>query len=54
MPIFTFIDTPGAWAGVEAEKLGQGEAIAYNYYQKNIPKKVCIIATFFAQIQLFN
>lgn len=30
MPIITFIDTPGAWAGVEAEKLGQGEAIAYN------------------------
>ena len=30
MPIITFIDTPGAWAGVEAEKLGQGEAIAFN------------------------
>ncbi|MEL7500990.1 MAG: acetyl-CoA carboxylase carboxyltransferase subunit alpha [Cyanobacteria bacterium J06554_6] len=30
MPIFTFIDTPGAWAGLEAEQLGQGEAIAYN------------------------
>ncbi|MCL2924327.1 MAG: acetyl-CoA carboxylase carboxyltransferase subunit alpha [Trichodesmium sp. MAG_R04] len=30
MPILTFIDTPGAWPGVEAEKLGQGEAIAYN------------------------
>lgn len=30
MPIITFIDTPGAWAGLEAEKLGQGEAIAYN------------------------
>ncbi|HBL11911.1 MAG TPA: acetyl-CoA carboxylase carboxyl transferase subunit alpha [Cyanobacteria bacterium UBA11162] len=30
MPILTFIDTPGAWAGFEAEKLGQGEAIAYN------------------------
>lgn len=30
MPILTFIDTPGAWAGLEAEKLGQGEAIAYN------------------------
>lgn len=29
-PIFTFIDTPGAWAGIEAEKLGQGEAIAVN------------------------
>ena len=30
MPIFTFIDTPGAWAGLEAEQLGQGEAIACN------------------------
>lgn len=30
MPILTFIDTPGAYAGVEAERLGQGEAIAYN------------------------
>ena len=33
MPILTFIDTPGAWSGVEAEKLGQGEAIAYNLQQ---------------------
>ena len=33
MPILTFIDTPGAWSGVEAEKLGQGEAIAYNLKQ---------------------
>jgi acetyl-CoA carboxylase carboxyl transferase subunit alpha len=30
MPIFTFIDTPGAASGAEAERLGQGEAIAYN------------------------
>ena len=30
LPILTFIDTPGAWAGIEAEKLGQGEAIAVN------------------------
>ena len=30
MPILTFIDTPGAWAGIEAEELGQGEAIAFN------------------------
>ncbi len=30
MPIVTFIDTPGAYAGVSAEELGQGEAIAYN------------------------
>ena len=28
MPILTFIDTPGAWAGLKAEELGQGEAIA--------------------------
>lgn len=30
IPIMTFIDTPGAWAGIEAEHQGQGEAIAYN------------------------
>ena len=30
MPIITFIDTPGAWAGIEAERLGQVEAIARN------------------------
>lgn len=33
LPILTFVDTPGAWAGVEAERLGQGEAIAYNLRQ---------------------
>ncbi len=30
MPILTFIDTPAAWPGLEAEAFGQGEAIAYN------------------------
>lgn len=30
MPIITFIDTPGAFPGFEAEEMGQGEAIAYN------------------------
>nr|QCI06135.1 acetyl-CoA carboxylase, carboxyl transferase subunit alpha [Dicranema revolutum] len=29
-PILTFIDTPGAWAGIEAERLGQAQAIAVN------------------------
>ncbi|WP_352418186.1 acetyl-CoA carboxylase carboxyltransferase subunit alpha [Proteiniborus sp.] len=29
-PIITFIDTPGAYCGLEAEKRGQGEAIAQN------------------------
>nr|YP_009399063.1 acetyl-CoA carboxylase carboxyl transferase subunit alpha [Taenioma perpusillum]ARW68460.1 acetyl-CoA carboxylase carboxyl transferase subunit alpha [Taenioma perpusillum] len=39
-PIFTFIDTPGAWAGIEAEKLGQGQAIAVNLkemFSFNVP-----------------
>lgn len=39
-PILTFIDTPGAWAGIEAEKLGQGEAIAVNLremFALNVP-----------------
>lgn len=30
IPILTFIDTPGAYPGLEAEKHGQGEAIARN------------------------
>ncbi|AFY66057.1 acetyl-CoA carboxylase carboxyltransferase subunit alpha [Geitlerinema sp. PCC 7407] len=30
MPIISFIDTPGAYPGPEGERLGQGEAIAYN------------------------
>ena len=30
MPIFSFIDTPGAHPGYEAEEMGQGEAIAFN------------------------
>src|SRR6266481_820812 len=29
-PIFTFIDTPGAYPGLGAEERGQAEAIAYN------------------------
>lgn len=29
-PIFTFVDTPGAYPGIDAEERGQAEAIAYN------------------------
>lgn len=29
-PIFTFVDTPGAFPGIGAEERGQAEAIAYN------------------------
>jgi acetyl-CoA carboxylase carboxyl transferase subunit alpha len=32
MPIFTFIDTPGAYPGIGAEERGQSEAIARNLY----------------------
>lgn len=32
MPIFTFIDTPGAYPGIDAEERGQSEAIAKNLF----------------------
>ena len=37
-PIITFIDTPGAFCGIEAEERGQGEAIA---------RKMCIRDRYF-------
>jgi acetyl-CoA carboxylase carboxyl transferase subunit alpha len=33
VPIVTFIDTPGAYPGLEAEERGQGEAIARNLFE---------------------
>jgi len=33
LPIFTFIDTPGAYPGIGAEERGQSEAIARNLYE---------------------
>lgn len=44
-PIVTFIDTPGAYPGIEAEERGQAEAIARNLYEMvrlKVPV-VCII-----------
>lgn len=32
LPVFTFIDTPGAYPGIGAEERGQSEAIARNLY----------------------
>jgi acetyl-CoA carboxylase carboxyl transferase subunit alpha len=32
LPVFTFIDTPGAYPGIDAEERGQSEAIARNLY----------------------
>jgi acetyl-CoA carboxylase carboxyl transferase subunit alpha len=43
-PIFTFIDTPGAYPGLGAEERGQGEAIAYNLREMS-RLKVPIIVT---------
>lgn len=44
-PIVTFIDTPGAFPGLEAEERGQAEAIARNLYemfQLEVPV-ICVI-----------
>jgi acetyl-CoA carboxylase carboxyl transferase subunit alpha len=32
LPIFTFVDTPGAYPGIGAEERGQSEAIGHNLY----------------------
>jgi acetyl-CoA carboxylase carboxyl transferase subunit alpha len=32
IPIFTFVDTPGAYPGIDAEERGQSEAIGHNLY----------------------
>jgi acetyl-CoA carboxylase carboxyl transferase subunit alpha len=44
LPIISFIDTPGAYAGVLAEEQGQGEAIAVNL-REMFGLRVPIIAT---------
>lgn len=33
LPVFTFIDTPGAYPGIGAEERGQSEAIGHNLYE---------------------
>jgi acetyl-CoA carboxylase carboxyl transferase subunit alpha len=44
-PIITFIDTPGAFPGLEAEERGQGEAIARNLFEMTNLKVpvICVI-----------
>ena len=37
-PIICFVDTPGAFCGMEAEERGQGEAIARNLYEMSALK----------------
>jgi len=46
MPVITFIDTPGAYPGIEAEARGQSEAIARNLFEMamlNTPIIVVVI-----------
>lgn len=45
-PVLTFIDTPGAYPGIDAEERGQAEAIAYNLREMaklQVPVLVTII-----------
>ena len=44
VPVVTFIDTPGAWAGLGAEERGQSEAIARNLFEMS-RLEVPIVAT---------
>ena len=44
VPVITFIDTMGAWAGLGAEERGQSEAIARNLFEMS-RLKVPIVAT---------
>ena len=44
LPIFTFIDTPGAYPGIDAEERGQSEAIGHNLFEM-AQLKVPLIAT---------
>jgi len=44
LPIMTFIDTPGAYPGVDAEERGQSEAIARNLFEMS-SLKVPVICT---------
>jgi len=43
-PVFTFVDTPGAYPGIDAEERGQAEAIAYNL-REMAKLKVPVIVT---------
>ncbi|MDP2061005.1 MAG: acetyl-CoA carboxylase carboxyltransferase subunit alpha [Flavobacteriaceae bacterium] len=45
IPVISFIDTPGAYPGLEAEERGQGEAIARNIFEMTRLKTpiICVI-----------
>lgn len=46
LPVLTFVDTPGAYPGIDAEERGQSEAIGRNLYEMatlNVPIVSCVI-----------
>ena len=43
LPVFTFIDTPGAYPGMEAEEANQSEAIARNLFEMSELKTPIIV-----------
>ncbi|MDD5132279.1 MAG: acetyl-CoA carboxylase carboxyltransferase subunit alpha [bacterium] len=43
IPVITFVDTPGAYCGIEAEERGQAEAIARNLYSMSDLKTPIIV-----------
>jgi acetyl-CoA carboxylase carboxyl transferase subunit alpha len=45
-PVLTFIDTPGAYPGIDAEERGQGEAIARNLLEMaRLPVPIIVTVT---------
>jgi acetyl-CoA carboxylase carboxyl transferase subunit alpha len=45
-PVFVFVDTPGAYPGIDAEERGQAEAIAYNLREMSrLPVPIIITIT---------
>ena len=48
LPLFTFVDTPGAYPGIGAEERGQSEAIGHNIFEM-AQLEVPIIVTFIGE-----
>ncbi len=45
-PVISFIDTPGAYPGIDAEERGQAEAIAFNLREMaNLPVPIVVVVT---------
>jgi acetyl-CoA carboxylase carboxyl transferase subunit alpha len=45
-PVLTFVDTPGAYPGIDAEERGQGEAIAHNLREMaRLPVPIIVTVT---------